>query len=108
MEKMLNTGRITQRVEQKLFAKKAMSVDCYTNYYEYLTWIKEEKDLVKFQEMLNGLLRNWLIRPKEKAELIAFFYPKFEEKVCEVKKVMNAGNKRFKFELKPVINMIFD
>ena len=107
MEKKLNTGRITKRVEQKFNERKSVNLNHYMNYYEWLTWMKDEAEFKKFESMLEGMLKNWLIKPKDKAEILTFFYPKFEARVETVRKAREQKHKKLNFICKPMMSMVW-
>lgn len=107
MSEMLKTCKITKRVERRLLDKKSDSISYYMGYLDWLRWMKDEVAFKKFQMMLEKMLDNWLLKPKEKADLITFFYPQFEKKVDEVKQTMAKKNKKLNFECKPMMAMIW-
>ena len=107
MEKMLNTGKVTLLVDKKLQQRKADSIYYYTNCMDWLYWIKDEVDFDKYQKMLESMANNWLIKPKEKLQMLNFFYPMFVEKVAKVKSERAKKNKKLDFECKPLLNLIW-
>ncbi|SEP83658.1 hypothetical protein SAMN04487977_101568 [Treponema bryantii] len=107
MEQMLKRPKVGKRLEQKLADRKADSVFSYTNYLDWLMYMKEETEFKKFQIMLEKLCNNWLIKPKEKLQMLMFFYPMFEKKVESVRNELAKKNKKLNFECKPVMALIW-
>lgn len=108
MSEMLKTCKITKRVERKLLDRKSESVYYYTNCLDWLQWMKDAVAFKKFEMMLEKMLNNWLLNPKEKADLITFFYPQFEKRVDEVSKMMAKKNKKLNYQCRPMMAMIWN
>lgn len=102
MDKMLNTGKVTKRLEAKFLDRKAYSIDHYVNFLDWLRFMKDETELVKFQEMMVSMLKNWLIKPKEKAELFCFLYSQFKKKAEEL-----SESRKTKFECMSAMDLIW-
>ena len=107
MEKLLNTGRITKAVESKLASRKADCVYSYTNYLDWLGYMKDEAEFTKFEKMLEKICDNWLLKPMEKLDMLNFFYPIFERKVASVRAYRASKNKKLNFQCKSLLNIIW-